>query len=147
MSIDTAARDRNVSGASQFPMRSSGPAAPVDPTAYQAKEIAQPSLISRPIESLPSDLPYPSLATKEPEVTKTLSPGSPYGNKSAEQKGGIFNAFRSNTKRDTESHRRSLDPQARAISPASGLDRAQSRMSQDSSHNPSRPAGPRHRAK
>ena len=127
-------------------MRTAGSTSQVDPTAYRAKEIAQTDLISGPIEPLPSDLPYPSLATKGSDPDSLQIPSSP-PSKSTAQKGGIFNAFRSGTKKDRDSRRRSLDPQNRAGSPVGGLERAQSRLSQDSSHNQSRPAGPRSMAR
>lgn len=144
-SIDQSARDRNVSGASQFPMRTSGPTTQVDPTAYKAKEITQPALISAPIESVPNDLPYPSLAIKESETASSLASATsvPTPNaRAATPKGGILNAFRGGSKKEKESRRRSLDPQPRESH--GGLDRVQSRMSQD---NASRPAGPRSMAK
>ena len=143
-SIDQSARDRNVSGASQFPMRTSGPTTQVDPTAYKAKEITQPALISAPIESVPNDLPYPSLAIKESETASSLAStvSVPTPARAATPKGGILNAFRGGSKKEKESRRRSLDPQPRESH--GGLDRVQSRMSQD---NASRPAGPRSMAK
>jgi hypothetical protein len=134
-------RQRDVSGASQFPLRHSSSVSQADPTSYKAKEIAQTPMLSRPIEAVPADLPYPSLAVAEipegdhsPVNAKTsavpvISLSAPAMAKKGASHKGLFHAFRANSSnRERDLRRQSLDSPS-VLDRRSSIDSTKSRSS------------------
>jgi len=134
-------RQRDVSGASQFPLRHSSSVSQADPTSYKAKEITQIPMLSQPIEAVPADLPYPSLAVAELpggdhgpiNGTTSAVPVSSISAPAMAKKGashkGLFHAFRANSSnRERDLRRQSLDAPS-AGDRRSSMDSTQSRSS------------------
>lgn len=151
-------RGRDISGASQFPMRTVNTSESNDPLVYKAKEIPQTPMISEPIEFIPNNLPYPSLATRPAPEDKSESPsrtsspsGSHYqqtkhaGSPGVKPKGGIFSAFR----RSNKSVRRSMEqpappPVPLASRPRSSIEQTPPMRRLSVTASPTtKPAGPR----